>query len=102
VEQVQIGADFSYSNIKDQFGQTALVGNPISSLPDVSTKLARLNAFGRYALDKKSGIRVDYIYDRYSTDDWTWSTFAYADGTTLSESQKQTMNLVAASYYFKF
>jgi MtrB/PioB family decaheme-associated outer membrane protein len=102
LEQVQLGADFSYSNIKDQLGQTALVGNPISSLPDVNTKLARLNAYGRYAIDKVSGIRLDYIYDRYSTNDWTWTNFTYIDGTTLSENQKQTMNLVAASYYFKF
>src|SRR5882672_291253 len=100
--QVQLGADFSYSSIKDQYGQTALVGNPISSLPDVTTKLARLNAYGKYAIDKKSGIRVDYIYDRYSTNDWTWTNFAYIDGTTLNENQKQTMNLVAATYYFKF
>jgi hypothetical protein len=68
----------------------------------VNTKLARLNAYGRYAIDKVSGIRIDYIYDRYSTNDWTWTNFTYVDGTTLSENQKQTMNLVAASYYFKF
>jgi MtrB/PioB family decaheme-associated outer membrane protein len=102
IEQVQLGADLSYSNIKDQFGQTALIGNPIQSLPDVNTKLTRLNAYGKYSLGKASGIRVDYIYDRYQTDDWLWSTWTYSDGTTLSENQRQTVNFFAVSYYFKF
>jgi len=99
---VQLGADLSYSDIRDQFQQTALTGNPIQSLPDITTKLTRLNVFGRYAIDKASGVRLDYIYDRYSTNDWLWSTWTYTDGTTLSENQKQTVNFFAASYYFRF
>src|SRR5262249_37827856 len=34
-EKIQVGADLSYSNIRDQFQQSAVAGNPISSLPDV-------------------------------------------------------------------
>jgi len=102
IEGVQVGADLSYSDIRDQFQQTALTGNPIQSLPDITTKLTRLNVFGRYALDKNSGVRLDYIYDRYQTDDWTWSTWVYTDGTTLSQNPNQKVNFLAASYYFKF
>jgi hypothetical protein len=47
-------------------------------------------------------VRFDYIYDRYTTDNWTWSTWTYTDGTTLSENQNQKVNFVAASYYFKW
>jgi hypothetical protein len=101
-EKVQLGADLSYSNIRDQFQQSALAGNPISSLPDVTTKLTRFNLWSKYAIEKNSGVRVDYIYDRYQTDDWQWSTWMYADGTTLSENQNQRVNFFAASYYFKF
>jgi len=102
LEAVQVGADFSYSNIRDVFDQQTLVGAPVATIPDVNTKLTRLNVFGRYAIDKASGVRLDYIYDRYSTNDWLWSTWTYTDGTTLSENQKQTVNFFAASYYFKF
>jgi len=102
VEKVQLGADLSYSSIRDQFQQSALVGNPIASLPDVTTKLTRLNVYGKYALEKNSGVRLDYIYDRYQTDDWTWSTWMYADGTTLSQNPNQKVNFFAASYYVKF
>ncbi|HVQ62593.1 MAG TPA: MtrB/PioB family outer membrane beta-barrel protein, partial [Burkholderiales bacterium] len=102
IEGMQLGADLSYSDILDQFQQTALVGNPITSLPNISTKLVRLNVFGRYALDKQSGVRVDYIFDQYKTDDWTWSTWSFADGTTLSQNPNQKVNFFAASYYFKW
>jgi len=40
--------------------------------------LSRLAWFTRSAL-AASGIRLDYIYDRYKTDDWTWSNWMYAD-----------------------
>jgi len=102
VEAVQIGADLSYSNIKDTFEQASVSGPPVATIPDVSTKLTRVNVYGRYALDKQSGVRVDYIYDQYKTNDWLWSTWTYTDGTTLSENQNQRVNFFAVSYYFKF
>jgi hypothetical protein len=102
LEAVQVGADFSYSNIRDTFDQQTLVGAPVATIPDVNTKLTRLNVFGKYAIDKASGVRFDYIYDRYSADDWLWSTWTYTDGTTLSDKQKQTVNFFTASYYFKW
>jgi MtrB/PioB family decaheme-associated outer membrane protein len=101
-EKVQLGADLSYSTIRDQFQQNAVAGNPISSLPDVTTKLTRLNLYGKYSLKKNSGVRVDYVYDRYQTDDWQWSTWMYADGTTLTQNPNQRVNFFAATYYFKF
>ena len=35
------------------------------SLPDISTKLTRLNLFGKHAVWKNAGVRLDYIYDRF-------------------------------------
>ena len=98
---LEIGADFSYSDIKDEFQQQALVGSPIASLPNVSTKQTRFNLFGKYALQKNSGVRLDYVYDRYSTDDWLWSNWMYADGTQLRD-PTQKVNFIGVSYYFKW
>jgi MtrB/PioB family decaheme-associated outer membrane protein len=98
---LEIGADFSYSDIKDEFQQQALIGSPIASLPNVSTKQTRFNLFGKYALQKNSGVRLDYVYDRYSTDDWLWSNWMYADGTQLRD-PTQKVNFIGVSYYFKW
>ncbi len=53
-------------------------------------------------LQKNSGVRLDYIFDRYSTNDWTWSTWMYADGTRLTQNQNQKVNFVGVSYYYKW
>jgi len=97
----EIGADFTYSDIKDEYQQNALIGSPIASLPNVSTKQTRLNLYGKYALQKNSGIRLDYVFDRYSTDDWLWSTWMYADGTRLQD-PNQKVNFIGVSYYYKW
>jgi len=97
----EIGADLSYSDIKDEYVQQALAGAPITSLPSVTTKLTRLNLYGKYLLQKNAGVRLDYIYDRYSTDDWTWSTWMYADGSRLRD-PNQKVNFVGVSYYYKW
>jgi MtrB/PioB family decaheme-associated outer membrane protein len=100
--RLEIGADASYSDIKDEYQQQALIVNPIASLPDITTKLTRINLFGKYALQKNSGVRLDYIYDRYKTDDWTWSTWMYADGTTITQNPDQKVNFFGVTYYYRW
>jgi predicted porin len=100
--QIELGADFSYSEIKDENHLETVVGAPVTTLPDITTKLTRLNFFARYALQKNSGVRLDYIYDRFETDDWTWPTWTFADGTRLSEPPSQRVSFIGVSYYHKF
>jgi predicted porin len=98
-----VGADLSYSEIKDRTNQQAITpGAAITSIPDVTTKLTRISVYGKYALEKNAGIRLDYVYDRYSSDDWTWATWMYADGTRLAENPVQKVNFFLVSYYYKW
>jgi predicted porin len=78
------------------------VGGPVDSIPNITTKVTRINVYGKYALEKNSGIRVDYIYDRYSSDDWTWQTWTYADGTQLVQNPIQKVNFFLASYFYRW
>jgi predicted porin len=98
----QVGGDLSYSDIKDKYEQAAVIGAPITSLPEITTRLTRLNLFAKYALQKNAGVRIDYIYDRYSTNDWTWSTWMYADGTRLVQDPTQQVNFLGITYYYKW
>lgn len=100
---LEIGADLQYSDIQDEYRQQAVTpGATITPLPDVTTKLTRFNLFGRYALQKNAGIRLDYIYDRFSTDDWTWTTWTYADGTRVLQDSVQKVHFFGARYYYRF
>jgi MtrB/PioB family decaheme-associated outer membrane protein len=101
--RVKVGGDLSYTDIKDsyvQFPITPSTSTVPQALPDVSTSLTRLNLWGDYAIDKHSGIRLDYIYDRYNTDDWTWTTWQYVDGTVLVQDPDQKVNFVGVRYYY--
>ena len=98
----EAGADLSYSDIEDEYTQFALTGPAVPTIPDVNTQLTRLNVFLKYAVQKNAGIRVDYIYDRFKTDDWTWTTWTYTDGTTLTQDPEQKVTFVGVSYYYRF
>lgn len=100
--QLEIGADLSHSDITDEYRQQAITGLAIGSLPDVSTKLTRLKLFGKYAILKNAGVRLDYIYDYYKTNDWSWTTWTYTDGTKLTQSPTQKVHFLGISGYYKF
>jgi hypothetical protein len=102
-EKIDIGADLSYSEIKDTTNQQAISpGAIVASIPDITTKLTRLTVYGKYALEKNAGFRLDYIFDRYSSNDWTWATWMYADGTRLVENPVQKVNFFLISYYYRW
>jgi hypothetical protein len=71
-------------------------------LPEVTTRLTRISLYGKYALQKNSGIRLNYIYDRFSTSDWSWTTWRYADGTVVTQAPVQKVNFIAVSYYYRW
>lgn len=100
--RLSIGADLSHSNILDQYQQYAIGTITVASLPSVTTKLNRIKLNGHYALNKNSGVRVDFIHDSYETDDWTWTNFTYSDGTTVTQNPNQVINFVGVSYIYKF
>lgn len=104
--RLEIGADLSHSDITDEYGQGRLnAASPatvVAALPNVNTELTRLNVFGKYALEKNSGLRLDYIYDRFSTDDFGWTTWQYVVGTRVIPDATQKVHFIAASYYLRF
>ena len=51
-------------------------------LPEIQTKRSTLRLFGQYAVQKNLSVRVDAVYDRFRTSDWTFTDWIYDDGTT--------------------
>jgi MtrB/PioB family decaheme-associated outer membrane protein len=97
------GADLSYSRMTDELrtaAVTPIVALPV--LPDVHTKVATLKLSGKYALQRNSGLRLQYVYDRFTTDDWTWNSWTYSDGTRVLEEPTQDVHFIGVSYYYQF
>lgn len=84
----------------------ANVAQATIGLPDVRYTSNTLNLFGKYALDKKSDIRLSMVYQRATMDEWTWSNngvaFVYGDNTTVKMTPEQTVTFIGASYVYKF
>lgn len=107
--KIDVGADLSYSKVKDELGLVSIaptVSVASTPLPDINTKVTTIKLFGKYALDRRSGIRIDYIHDRYQTDDWTFANWTYTatvdGGTTILQKPDQKVDFIGAMYYYRF
>ena len=106
LSRLEIGAELQYQHLVDEYNLSPILppnttGNP-TTIPDITTKLTTFKLWGAYALAKNSGIRAYYIFDRFDTNDWTWTTWVYTDGTTISQDPRQTVNFLGVSYYYRF
>lgn len=114
--RITLGADLEWNRSVGKYDQSNVkdAGATLSEeLPSITNKAIRLALNGTYQLDKKSSVRMDVIYDKWSTNDWSWMMWnnaqttlvpmAYAsDGTSASVSSKQTATFVAVRYVYKF
>lgn len=101
--RTELGAELTYSRMTDELRASAItpaVALPV--IPDVHTKVTTLRLFAKYALQRNSGVKLQYVFDRYKTDDWTWNSWRYTDGTTVLEEPTQDVHFIAASYYYQF
>jgi predicted porin len=100
--RLKLGADLTFSDIRDEFRQQAITGPDILSLPDITTRNTTLKLYADYAIQKNAGIRLNYVYDRWSSDDWTWTTWTYADGTRLFQNSPQKVHFIGVSGYYRW
>jgi hypothetical protein len=102
--KVELQATFQLSNDRGEFNNGPAptgVAPPVTLVPDTKYNHSVTRLTGKYALEKKSGVRLTWIHDRFSTNDWTWG-YTYADGTTVQPNSQQTVNFFGASYYYNF
>ena len=75
-------------------------------LPNVLFQNTSLNLYARYALDKKSAVRVNLVHQTIKLDEWSWGydgvPFVYGDNTTVNMNQLQSVTAVGVAYILKF
>jgi MtrB/PioB family decaheme-associated outer membrane protein len=112
--QWDLGGSLSYIDDTSKYGQTLdstadayTVASLAASggLPDIDFKQTTLKLFGKYAIDKKSAVRVDFVHQKSTYNDWAWGyngvPFTYSDGTTLSQNTDQRVNFVGITYIYQ-
>lgn len=72
------------------------------SLPKLFYRHWGLTAYLEKPLSEHASLRLDYAYDRLTTDDWTWEEWEYADGTTITQERRDDVHFVGLTYQYRF
>lgn len=103
---IDLGADAIVSRDKSEYKQGGAAAT--TPIPDISYNQTTLKFFGRYALDKDSNVRLDYVFDRRKTDDWTWNgtpssgAYVYTDGSWLYQNPNEKVHFFGMTYNYTF
>lgn len=99
-EKLRLSAEYQLSLDRNEFG---MQGNGVTSAPTITNRHASLKLTGDYAYRPNMGLKVQYVYDRWRSNDWTWSGESlYGDGTTANVYPNQSVNYVGVFAYFKW
>jgi MtrB/PioB family decaheme-associated outer membrane protein len=116
IPKLRIGADVLYSKNVNKYPEAITTAGQLyptgatGPLPDITNKLTRFKLYAAYALQKNADLRVDYIHERWRTDDWSWlfadgTAFTYGattDGTVVIQDPKQTADFLGVRYMYRF
>ena len=100
--QLEVGAELQFSNDRAEFrnSPTPSRRRHAAARRELRPPVAKVTA--KYAMQKNIGVRLQYIHDRFSTNDWTWDQWTYSDGTRVLANSQQAVNFLGVSYYYKF
>lgn len=73
-------------------------------LPDTQFSQQTVRLFGRYALEKSSSVRLDFVHQTVQNNDWAWMLngvpFVFSDGSTVAQKATQNVNYLGATYTY--
>ena len=99
--KLELGAEYQLSNDRGEF-RNGPTPPGVTAVPDTKYNRYTLKLSARYAVQKGAGLRFQYIHDRFSTNDWTWDAWTYADGTRVLPNSQQKIDFFGLSAYFDF
>lgn len=102
---LELGADLSTSLNVAEYDMAKIGGvgtAAVNSLPDFFYRQLSLKLFADYALDRQSGVRVDFVMDHRDNNDWTWQNWKYADGTTVTNVPSEKSAFIGISYHYRW
>jgi MtrB/PioB family decaheme-associated outer membrane protein len=116
--RLRAGIDLLYSKNVNKYPETVTPTGPglvyaagtVGPLPEITNELTRFKLYAVYAVQKNADVRIDYIHERWETDDWSWmfangTPFTYGtttDGTQVIQAPKQTSDFIGVRYIYRF
>ncbi|MDP2366741.1 MtrB/PioB family decaheme-associated outer membrane protein [Rhodoferax sp.] len=108
LRKYEIGGNLTHSSSKGRsefnFGSAVLPAGP---LPDLVSRVDRLEVFGRYHLPKDLTVNLKFAHERYRSADWAWDapltlTSVGSVVGTNQTSPNYNVNFVGVSLAYKF
>lgn len=102
--KLELGADLQYQEDNDEYNALPYSTGSIF-LPEIDNKHTTLTLFGKYSVSANSGVKVEYVYDRYTTNDWAWQIYPFpvlGNGTLIYNESPQQVHFIGASYYYEW
>lgn len=100
--KLEVGANLQFSYDRGEYQINAVMPSGVTPPPDTHYQLTSLKLFGNYALKKNTDVGVNYIYERWSTDDWTWTNWTYSDGTQVKQDAIQRVHIIGVYGHYKW
>lgn len=110
--KIKVGADLLVTRDSNEHKIELLEAQnaslPSGLPPDIRYDSTNLTLFLEYALGLDDSWRVDYGYQKVSTNDWTWNLATgggpslYADGTTVDMHKETRARYVGVSYRYRW
>ncbi|MGB4361676.1 MAG: MtrB/PioB family decaheme-associated outer membrane protein [Rhodoferax sp.] len=103
----EVGANVSHSDSKGRSDFVAGSAVTIAPLPNLVSRISRLELFGRYDLQKNLTVNVKFAHERYSSNDWAWDAPLTLTSVTSVVGTNQTspnysLNFVGVSLAYRF
>lgn len=73
-----------------------------SPLPDIDWKQTTFKLAAGYAYDVNTRLRFEYVHDRRKTNDWTWASYTYSDGTWLEQKPLEKVHFLGFALDYRF
>ncbi|HET9700343.1 MAG TPA: MtrB/PioB family decaheme-associated outer membrane protein [Burkholderiales bacterium] len=102
--RIEVGADLQYQEDQDEYDALAYNTGSLF-LPEITNRRTTVTLFGKYAMGANNGLKLEYIYDRYSTNDWAWQIYPFAvhnNGTQVYWDSPQSVHFIGMSYFYRF
>lgn len=123
--RLDVAADLTYAKAKTPIGvaggtyynngvPSSATGNvfiPAEGFPDITSELTQLRLTGIYRLDKRSAVRVMYVYGKLKSSDWAYDAYANSVLGVLAvqnyvgpgiTSPNYDVNVVGVAYIYSF
>ena len=88
------GVDLQYIQDTGKWEQAPL-DPAVQPLPESVVKRTQFKFYAKQAVDRRLSFRAQYIFDRFNSNDWQWTTWTYGDGTRVLPNGDQKVHFFA-------